>query len=462
MPTIPEPKTLINLLLSKLQKKTPTIVHKKFSIQKIRHFYIRKINFFYQEYEIFIEKIGKIFPTIDQLHPFFCDLFNILFNRDNYKLAFYQLYKSKKEISIIAKNYIKLLKYGKSLYNCKQIKKIALGKMCKKIQKIKRVLVFLEKIRLQIKIIPKIDPHKKIILLAGSSGVGKSSILNKFTSANVMVRENLYSTKSIFLGHLTFKFFRWQIIDTPGIRCIDFKFLNSIEMQSINAFINLDCVIIYFIDLNIKTFDQIEKQILIFNKLKKILRKKKKKILLSKTDLGWEKIINFQLKTIVTNLNAFDDNLEILLKNSAHDEIGLISVKEHTCVLKAKKKKNSKDFSFQTIERNTNKSQKIFGNSNKKPKKYNFSKEKESNKKVFSPYFRKIIMNNFSLYSNKKKSKKNNSINREEKFREYANEKNFASEKIQSINSLSKKYKNCKIYKKNFFSLKSAFLFDKK
>jgi nucleolar GTP-binding protein len=97
MSSIPEPKEFVNLILSKLQKKTPTIVHKQFSIQKIRHFYIRKIKFFHQEFEGFIEKIAKNFPSIDQLHPFFCDLFNILFNRDNYKLALFQLYKSKKK-----------------------------------------------------------------------------------------------------------------------------------------------------------------------------------------------------------------------------------------------------------------------------------------------------------------------------------------------------------------------------
>ena len=141
---IPESKTLINLILSKLQKKTPTIVHKQFSIQKIRQFYIRKIKFFQHEFELFLEKIEKIFPFIDQLHPFFSDLLNILFNRDNYKLALFQLSKAKKKLLEIGKDHTKLLKYGNSLYNCKQIKKIALGKMCKTIQKIKNSLKFLD------------------------------------------------------------------------------------------------------------------------------------------------------------------------------------------------------------------------------------------------------------------------------------------------------------------------------
>ena len=101
MNSIPESNTFINIILSKLQKKTPTIVHKQFSIQKIRQFYFRKIKFFQQEYQKFIEKISKSFPLIDQLHPFFGNLFNILFNRDNYKLALYQLYKSKKKIENI-------------------------------------------------------------------------------------------------------------------------------------------------------------------------------------------------------------------------------------------------------------------------------------------------------------------------------------------------------------------------
>ena len=45
MKKILESKAVINKVLSGTQRKTPTIIHKRFPIEGIRRFYIRKIKF---------------------------------------------------------------------------------------------------------------------------------------------------------------------------------------------------------------------------------------------------------------------------------------------------------------------------------------------------------------------------------------------------------------------------------
>lgn len=47
--------------------------------------------------------------------------------------------------------------------------------------------------------------------------VGKSSFINKVSNANVEVQPYAFTTKSLFIGHLDYKYMRWQVIDTPGI-----------------------------------------------------------------------------------------------------------------------------------------------------------------------------------------------------------------------------------------------------
>lgn len=42
---IPASKDLINIVLSKTQRKTPTVVHPGYNISRIRTFYMRKIKF---------------------------------------------------------------------------------------------------------------------------------------------------------------------------------------------------------------------------------------------------------------------------------------------------------------------------------------------------------------------------------------------------------------------------------
>jgi nucleolar GTP-binding protein len=53
---------------------------------------------------------------------------NVLYDRDHYKLALGQLNVANTLIKNVAKDYVKLLKFGDSLYRCKQLKRAALGR----------------------------------------------------------------------------------------------------------------------------------------------------------------------------------------------------------------------------------------------------------------------------------------------------------------------------------------------
>ena len=67
----------------------------------------------------FSEKLAQIlseFPKLEDVHPFYADLMNVLYDRDHYKLALGQLNTAKHLIDNVAKDYVRLLKYGDSLY----------------------------------------------------------------------------------------------------------------------------------------------------------------------------------------------------------------------------------------------------------------------------------------------------------------------------------------------------------
>lgn len=46
------------------------------------------------------------------MHPFYADLINVLYDRDHYKLALGQLNTARQLIDNIAKDYVRMLKYG--------------------------------------------------------------------------------------------------------------------------------------------------------------------------------------------------------------------------------------------------------------------------------------------------------------------------------------------------------------
>jgi nucleolar GTP-binding protein len=90
------------------------------------------------------------FPKVDDLHPFYGDLMNVLYDKDHYKLALGQLSTAKHLIEAVAKDYVRLLKYGDSLYRCKQLKRAALGRMCTIMRKQAASLAYLEQVRLHL------------------------------------------------------------------------------------------------------------------------------------------------------------------------------------------------------------------------------------------------------------------------------------------------------------------------
>ena len=62
------------------------------------------------------------------LHPFMSSLLNVLYDKNHYKLALGQLNTARHLIDSVGKDYARLLKFGDSLYRCKQLKKAALGR----------------------------------------------------------------------------------------------------------------------------------------------------------------------------------------------------------------------------------------------------------------------------------------------------------------------------------------------
>jgi nucleolar GTP-binding protein len=84
---IPGAEELVDIVLSKTNRRTPTEVHPGFKIQRIRGFYLRKIKYCSGEIIERIQKVLDEFPTIEDLHPFFSDLLNVLYDKDHYKIA---------------------------------------------------------------------------------------------------------------------------------------------------------------------------------------------------------------------------------------------------------------------------------------------------------------------------------------------------------------------------------------
>uniref|UniRef100_A0A4W6BVE1 Nucleolar GTP-binding protein 1 n=1 Tax=Lates calcarifer TaxID=8187 RepID=A0A4W6BVE1_LATCA len=282
---VPTAKDFIDITLSKTQRKTPTVIHKHYQIHRIRHFYMRKVKFTQQNYHDRLTQILTDFPKLDDIHPFYADLMNVLYDKDHYKLALGQINIAKNLIDNVAKDYVRLMKYGDSLYRCKQLKRAALGRMCTILKRQKSSLEYLEQVRQHLSRLPTIDPNTRTLLLCGYPNVGKSSFINKVTRADVDVQPYAFTTKSLFVGHMDYRYLRWQVVDTPGILDHPLEERNTIEMQAITALAHLRAAVLYVMDISEQCGHTLQEQLELFNSIRPLFANKPLIIVANKCDV---------------------------------------------------------------------------------------------------------------------------------------------------------------------------------
>ena len=329
IPPVPTSQEFLDIVLSRTQRRLPTQIRAGFKISRIRGFYTRKVKF---TQETFSEKFGQIietFPRLQDIHPFHKDLMNTLYDADHFKIALGQLSTAKHLIETISRDYVRLLKYAQSLFQCKQLKRAALGRMATITKRLKDPLLYLDQVRQHLGRLPSIDPNTRTLLICGYPNVGKSSFLRSITRADVDVQPYAFTTKSLFVGHFDYKYLRFQAIDTPGILDHPLEEMNTIEMQSITAIAHLRSAILYFMDLSEQCGYSVHAQIALFKSIKPLFSNKLVFIVINKIDILRPEELDAKTSEELQSLLSPGD-VE-LLQLSCNTSEGVQAVKNAAC-----------------------------------------------------------------------------------------------------------------------------------
>ncbi|KAK7927788.1 nucleolar gtp-binding protein 1 protein [Apiospora marii] len=246
---VPTSQEFLDIVLSRTQRRLPTQIRSGFKISRIRGFYTRKVKFTSETCTEKFDAILNGFPRLADIHPFHADLLNTLYSRDHLKISLGQISTAKHLVETISRDYVRLIKYAQSLYQCKQLKRAALGRMATLVKRLKDPLLYLDQVREHLGRLPSIDPTTRTLLICGYPNVGKSSFLKSVTRADVEVEPYAFTTKSLFVGHFDYKYLRFQAIDTPGLLDSPLESKGPIELQSITAIAHLRSALLYFFDL---------------------------------------------------------------------------------------------------------------------------------------------------------------------------------------------------------------------
>ncbi len=327
---MPAVNDFIDIVLTRTQRQTPTVVHPGYKITRIRQFYMRKVKYTQQ---MASERLGRIvsdFPRVDDVHPFYADLLNVLYDRDHYKLALGQVNMAKKLIETLGRDYVRLLKYGDSLYRCKQLKRAALGRMMTLLKRLKPSLTYLEEVRRHMMRLPSLDPSTRTLLLTGFPNVGKSSFLNQITRADVDVQPYAFTTKSLYVGHMDYRYLRWQVVDTPGLLDHSLSDRNTIEMQAVTALAHIPCCVLYFVDPSGQCGYTVQQQVSLFNSIKPLFANKQLLMICNKSDIMPLSEAPAEDRAAIEGLAKSFDNVELLHMSNINMQ-GVTEVKSKAC-----------------------------------------------------------------------------------------------------------------------------------
>ena len=227
---------------------------------------------------------------------------NILYDKDHYKIALGQVNTCRHLVANIAREYVRLMKYSDSLYRCKLLKRAALGRMVKLLKRQNSSFEYLEQVRQHLSRLPSIDPNTRYVInsfselhnfvnifstliLCGFPNVGKSSLMNSLTRADVEVQPYAFTTKSLYVGHFDYRYLRWQIIDTPGILDQPLEQRNTIEMQAVTALAHLKATVLFMMDVSEQCDHTLEEQVNLFESIRPLFANKPVFVGLNKIDI---------------------------------------------------------------------------------------------------------------------------------------------------------------------------------
>ncbi|RMD42882.1 hypothetical protein DV735_g2240, partial [Chaetothyriales sp. CBS 134920] len=327
---VPTSQEFIDIVLSRTQRKLPTQIRAGFKISRIRGFYTRKVKFTAETFGEKFQAILDSFPRLQDIHPFHKDLLNTLYDADHFRIALGTISTAKRLVETVSRDYVRLLKYAQSLFQCKSLKRAALGRMATICKRLKDPLVYLEQVRQHLGRLPSIDPNTRTLLICGYPNVGKSSFLKAITRADVDVQPYAFTTKSLFVGHFDYKYLRFQAIDTPGILDHPLEEMNTIEMQSITAIAHLRAAILYFMDLSEQCGYSVSAQIALFKSIKPLFANKLVCVVINKTDVTKPEDLDPATRQELEDMITQNSNTELLQLSCITNE-GVQDVKNVVC-----------------------------------------------------------------------------------------------------------------------------------
>ena len=198
----------------------------------------------------YLESLVKSVPTIDNIHPFYREMLEILVGEATAKAALGRLSRTARIIHEAGKAAHFQLRDARNPGAAARARRAFFGRTSSIIRKAGDDLTLISTLREKMKDLPTADPSVPTVVFAGYPGVGKSTIVKAVSSAKPEIRSYPFTTREIIIGHVTVGNIRIQMVDTPGLLDRPLAERSKIELLAISALGHLSNVIAFLVDVS--------------------------------------------------------------------------------------------------------------------------------------------------------------------------------------------------------------------
>jgi len=293
------------------------------SLEDQRKLELRRLDAVYTCVKDKLLQVIKALPEIENLHPFYRELIDLLVGVDNVKKALSEISKSRRIIHSLWRNYRRQIINANEAREMRRYRREGIGRILSIVKRRGKYVEFLREAVIKLRKVPDIDPNLKTIIIAGMPQTGKSTLTNILSTAKSKVAPYPFTTKFIIVGHFEYQGSKFQVIDTPGLLDRPLGERNKIELQAILALRNLRGVIVYLFDVSKSSYYTLNEQV---NVLKDIIENFGDKPIVpvvNKIDIAEEDDVK-RIEDVVKRLG-----LKNLFKISALKDYGVDELKEY-------------------------------------------------------------------------------------------------------------------------------------
>lgn len=235
-----------------------------------------------------LDRIIELFPWINDIHPFYFELCNIIGNVDKIRRVLGRLGGISQKIKELEREQLAKLFQTDHPQEMAEIRRESGGRFVSLIKKAEGDVKYLIRVVKKLKTIPDFSVLLPTIVVAGAPNVGKSSLVREISSGIPEIGEYPFTTKQIVFGHREHGFMNIQIVDTPGILDRPIKERSMIERQSIASIRHISDIIVFMFDVSNDAAISLNEQLNLFEEIKQEFPKTPIIKILNKIDLFTE------------------------------------------------------------------------------------------------------------------------------------------------------------------------------